>query len=903
MSNNFNETLANIINTKNGSPTIVNEQSSFVVVTYWWGRNIDNANTARPCIGFYEDLLNSFNKYINNLINTTIKTKKIKKDDYSTAIEKIYKNVYSYLNNETRNSYSELDKIIDRFSSMYMNGIYDYCDVKKSSVSKDDDSLKWLENLKQQGKTPTDFEFKNKFYVENIFRMVLKEALRANKDNLIVMYLTNVAVEDLKYKYNNNDSIYKKNINELNFKITYFKENLTVYNCAIESDPSQSIENLELKIKEEEEDFLINGQNTKTKIIELNNKKKEVKDKIKYALKNKSLVYTTESGFKTGESIIDILISELRYVIPLKFEKMIERWEKNCRDNNCNYLSIEYPEFTAPGGYQLAINAKPKFIKKALELCPGRSVLYIDGDMNIRKYPGLFDYAEIDYMARGWWIDPRASYQLEESIMYDPYIFETSGGTMFFSQSPESKKLISMWIETAESPYQQGKADDRIISLIFNTKSALTWLRIIQLPIEYLWLTLDYDERMMESVYSEKGDMDESIFIDHPECLTSEDTASGAGASSDRTPAFYSFLEELTPCSEEVHEYILFKDLINKVNNTTNISQEIQSDIVNSEQDLNSDTNNLTQAVTLKNKPNYLPFFKNYFEFMAGAVYLDDGNAELVEFGFVDPENPDDNIQPLYIIPYDDKFGNKKVPGEDVSYNELVEITIKRSKQMNIDSLYTSNDIIDNSVLGCVEIQNVTKLPDNKIIALIYRLLSDGKCVIYNPINVEGYNPALYQSLISKITGTAGMYKFCNFIFNPNILSQRKSNFFKPKIMYNQPMYFRPDSFLLDFLSMQLSLDSLSDMINNGSYEFMSLVRVGYYFVIRPPRAPSGGGGEVVPHQLIDKYIKDYEDGMVDEETSTIPIQSAGNKKRSRRKKIKSKKKTKIRSRRRRIIK
>jgi hypothetical protein len=131
MSNNFNETLANIINTKNGSPTIVNEQSSFVVVTYWWGRNIDNANTARPCIGFYEDLLNSFNKYINNLINTTIKTKKIKKDDYSTAIEKIYKNVYSYLNNETRNSYSELDKIIDRFSSMYMNGIYDYCDVKK----------------------------------------------------------------------------------------------------------------------------------------------------------------------------------------------------------------------------------------------------------------------------------------------------------------------------------------------------------------------------------------------------------------------------------------------------------------------------------------------------------------------------------------------------------------------------------------------------------------------------------------------------------------------------------------------------------------------------------------------------------------------------------------------------
>jgi hypothetical protein len=62
-----------------------------------------------------------------------------------------------------------------------------------------------------------------------------------------------------------------------------------------------------------------------------------------------------------------------------------------------------------------------------------------------RKYPIIFDMRDVDFMARGWWIDPRSSWKMLESIMYDPYTFETSGGTMFFSQSRESKILIQKW--------------------------------------------------------------------------------------------------------------------------------------------------------------------------------------------------------------------------------------------------------------------------------------------------------------------------------------------------------------------------------------------------------------------------------------------------------------------------
>ena len=140
---------------------------------------------------------------------------------------------------------------------------------------------------------------------------------------------------------------------------------------------------------------------------------------------------------------------------------------------------------------------------------------------------------------------------------------------------------------------------------------------------------------------------------------------------------------------------------------------------------------------------------------------IDDGNEELEEFGLIDPENPENNEQPLYITKYDDKFGTKKYPGEDVSYNEMVEINIKRANQMNLESLYKENEIVNNQELNCVEIQNPNnQLPPNKVISLIYRLLSEGKSVLYNPIKEQGYNTGLYTSLLSKLTGTAGMYKY-----------------------------------------------------------------------------------------------------------------------------------------------
>ena len=86
-------------------------------------------------------------------------------------------------------------------------------------------------------------------------------------------------------------------------------------------------------------------------------------------------------------------------------------------------------------------------------------------------------------------------------------------------------------------------------------------MSIIQLPCEYLWLTLDYDSRMNEYVYDwDYVRMKDSVLVEHPECLTTEDTATGAGASNYRQPKFYEFIEDLVPISEMLHEDIFIEN-------------------------------------------------------------------------------------------------------------------------------------------------------------------------------------------------------------------------------------------------------------------------------------------------------------------------------------------------------
>jgi len=719
--------LKNIIQKKHVKPTIINQESNFVVSTYWWGRGNFNQNTSRPCILFYEEI---FAK-VQNLCVEYLSMKKY------TSIERLSKHLeYDIL------SIEEFQKLIENRANAYNGMIFDDLKIDYN----DEDRHRKAKNIleRKSNKTvPEGFKYKTKDVTENLLILLMIEFISLSRENIL-----NIAL-----------SISR--LNEL--KKIYTKQN--------------SLDNNQLK-----EVKLLNAILAKESVL--------IKDKLK--LKRE---YTTPEFKKYPQmSLYDIMNKELRYLNPIKYEEMIDLWEGACKKSNCNFMTVEYPEFAKPGGYQLAINAKPLFIKKALESTGKRSVLYIDGDMYIRKYPKIFDLTDIDYMGRGWNMDPRASWKMSESITYDPYTFETSGGTMFFSQTQEAKNLIEYWVNIASEPSQAGKADDRLLGLIFNENKLLCSMKIIQLPIEYLWLTLDYDELMLDTVYDyNKRLMKKSILIEHSECLTSEDTAASVGASSDRNPANYKLIDlNIDPVSEQFHEYIFFPS----------------ADMVDT--------------------------LKQYLEYMDGAQYFSDGNPILERKGLISKDKPDINEQPLYITKYKDKYGKNKYFNDDsLTWNEVAKITTTKAKNMNIKSLnlsYNNNKTV-------VEINDFSefmksdgkKLDNTKIIALIIRLLNENKSVLYNPISLDGYNSNNYTSLYDLNENTNNSLEL---IFTPEFNNDYESEsmnfFFRPLIQTNQPILFKPTPVLIKILTMFLSLDDLSKYLNYGSYEFISRVRVGY---------------------------------------------------------------------------
>lgn len=309
---------------------------------------------------------------------------------------------------------------------------------------------------------------------------------------------------------------------------------------------------------------------------------------------------------------------------PITFDAMIEKWIDSCKKANCNYMAIEYPEFAFPGGYQLAINAKPLFIRKALDACKGRGVLYIDGDMPIHRYPNIFELENVDFMARSHNTDPRSSpmhrplkncnnsdfvrvfrryggryasaiknvkrkIEVEKNIKqmiqtiknlnidgfeflnkeldnlfknkaltsdvvqvfnkirknhingdicFDPYTFETSGGTMFYGQTQAARNLLDAWTVEAAKPENTGKADDKLLAMLVTSKNLFTSVNFLLLPIEYLWLTMNYENFLRENSDYKMKD----IVIEHPDCLTAEEAVEEKGAASDRVPELFATL-------------------------------------------------------------------------------------------------------------------------------------------------------------------------------------------------------------------------------------------------------------------------------------------------------------------------------------------------------------------------
>jgi len=370
---------------------------------------------------------------------------------------------------------------------------------------------------------------------------------------------------------------------------------------------------------------------------------------------------------------------------PIKFEQMIDLWIDSCEKMNCNYLVQEYPEFAVLGGYQMAINAKPLFIQKALQSCGNKAVVYIDGDMSVNNYPHIFDIQNVDYMARGWNIDPRANIHYlskTKPICFDPFTFETSGGIMYFGNTTNGHKLLDMWAKVSALNMNKGKADDRIISLIISSKKLYIDMNILQLPIEYLWLTDLYEPIDKSKIYLNKTHWDrKNIMFEHAACLTSEEKAREQGAANDRQPKFYDKLvENQIECQTEggiFFEHIIFEN------------------------------------------PEQIKGWEKYIKYMSTAMLYKDNEGEI--------------IHPYYIVKYKQIYGNK---------NDIAIENVNKTKSLikileKIIPLSTS-ETISIEYNNKIEYDSSTKiLYTNDIIPTILALHYFKKSVIYLPKNYD----------------------------------------------------------------------------------------------------------------------------------------------------------------------
>jgi hypothetical protein len=157
-----------------------------------------------------------------------------------------------------------------------------------------------------------------------------------------------------------------------------------------------------------------------------------------------------------------------------------------------------------------------------------------------------------------------------------------------------------------------------------------------------------------------------------------------------------------------------------------------------------------------------------------------------------------------------------------------------------------------------LEIQNIDNIiPEENIIPLIIKILNQGKFVIYNPVNKNNYDKMYYDKLILKLD----LYKSLDFVFTPQIDSYSFSDFFKPIIKTNLPLLFsHSNDILIKYLPMFKTLEDLSDLVNYGTYEFISRVRIGYLFVSKNSKVTDSnmGGGAVT----VNDYINEYENGL-----------------------------------------
>ena len=173
-------------NPDNGVPQIVNESSNFVVVTYWWGRGNINRNTARPCGDFYEDYIKKINKFIVNLLFTSITKVKSNSDAAQKEFKDLYEETINNIFINLKKDPTKFPTLMDMISKMIKHYMRNVCNYYNIEQKLQDPCRLLFEKNKQEEKSlnPIPDQKDPEELFTSVFNILIDGIIK-NKDNLV----------------------------------------------------------------------------------------------------------------------------------------------------------------------------------------------------------------------------------------------------------------------------------------------------------------------------------------------------------------------------------------------------------------------------------------------------------------------------------------------------------------------------------------------------------------------------------------------------------------------------------------------------------------------------------------------------------------------------------------------
>ena len=254
-------------------------------------------------------------------------------------------------------------------------------------------------------------------------------------------------------------------------------------------------------------------------------------------------IYSYTGDYLPPDNEYDVLIT---FRNKQTYGELTERLIKQCNKFNMNYY-VEI--FTVKdGNYQELINYKPKFILNTIEKFD-KPVLYTDADMYPLQYLHLFDQVYYDCMVLNWNTDIETIREdiTALDICYNDLVLNTSGGTMWWSNSLQSKNTLKIWDLLSNN--NKTKADDRILDIVFTSTKSINNLKCFWFPNNYIYLT----DKLNGQGNHLRDYMGPPLII-HPEDITSEELAvqtSNYNKKIKRQPVDYFFSKYRDPESRD----------------------------------------------------------------------------------------------------------------------------------------------------------------------------------------------------------------------------------------------------------------------------------------------------------------------------------------------------------------